>query len=632
MHTNEDLSIFYNVDMLRIMISFYTSLMILKGNKIMNSIPYTGKKIDNSNVFEEEVLKLLKDKRTDIYSNEELTQLIANAESNIDTKYKTVLDLVNSIPANQNHNLSIVKNIMTADGKAKVLTDKTNSFSNVYDDILVEKMEVKHDPRKSIISMSKLILTDRSVMTPLFTVVTDNSITRSDSTLGKLLLEVRISSPLSNFKGYITTGKLENSTGIGFFAEYSYSVDKHKMYIIAYKTTNTPNGVVNFAMIRMDEPGEVLSVYDSRLPLNISITPLIVGNPSITLIGNVDLDVVRFDQSLNKVISFPTQNSDIYGIGDLTSSNGHGPVDCKVNSFTNSNIDLSSITKIIPKYYPGNLGKIQGVTKLPVNDKLKSKLITINVQPSTFDNTTEVVGSHILKSPFGESHFDMFNLLKSIYKFVSMKPYRCFGNIIINNVVIPVIGFVVDNNIGRVTFTISPFFIVPDTLKSINGIDTQYRGLRRPLIVFDTNRTVAHSYESNGFIGDTDGDENRFLSGFDTQRKSYKKTSPYSLSLVDITVEIPDCAGLLKRSNSNLSYRYSGDYNRYNHDFTSHDYDSYPFPGLDRDISDNISELDDIPGLRLDTMILSTADNQLVFCWVDNEDEYIGYSSNANNV
>jgi len=598
----------------------------------MNYVPYTGKKVDTSYVFEEEIHRILKEKNIDILSKEELTQLLDNISGDVNEKHAQILDIVKHLPVNQNHNLSIIKNIMTTDGRTRVMFDKTSSFSNIYNSNTVDKMDVVSDPRKSIISMSKLLQCDRSIMTPLFKVVTDTSIVRKNTsvTFGKLLLEIRISTPLSNFKGYITTGVLESDYGVGFFSEYNHTADLHKMLLIAHKTSTTPEDVIEFSIIRMDIPGEILSIYDTYLPVNISITPLIVGDASITKVGGTDLDVIRLNQSLIENLNLPFDNYDIYGIGDM-SQKGHGPIDCKVNPFTSNNIDYTSISPIFPRYYPGNTGKVKCITKVPLKDKIKSKLITVKLQPSTFDNTTDLPLSHVLRSPFGDSHFDMYNFLMSIYSFVSMKPYRCFGNIILNGIVIPVIGFVSDNNIGRVTFTISPFFIIPDALKSINGIDTQYRGLRRPLIVFDTNRVSPHSYKNNGFIGDTDGIENNFNIGFDTQRKSYKKTSKYRLSFIDITIEIPDCKGVLNSISENIPFRYSGDFNKYNHDFTKHDYDSYPYPAEVRDITDRINELDEIPALRPESLILATADNQFAFVWVDNEDEYFAYSTNVNN-
>jgi len=60
----------------------------------MNYVPYTGKKVDNSYVFQEEILRILKEKKIDIFSNEELTQLIENIKGSIQEKYEFVLNLI----------------------------------------------------------------------------------------------------------------------------------------------------------------------------------------------------------------------------------------------------------------------------------------------------------------------------------------------------------------------------------------------------------------------------------------------------------------------------------------------------------------------------------------------------------
>lgn len=597
----------------------------------MNIVPYTGKKQDLSYVFEEEIQRILKEKNRNIFSKEQFLQLIDSIESNIENKHQLILNTIKDLPSNQKHFSTIVKNILTSDGRSKVLFDKTSNFNNKYDiENMEEEKEVIFDPRKSTITMSKLLRSGNNFMSPLFKVVTDTSITRKNTniTIGKLLLEIRISTPLGNLKGYITSGFLNNKYGIGFFSEYNYSVDTQKMYIIAHKTDSTPDNVVEFSIIRLENEN-ANPQYEDYIPMNISITPLITGEANITDINNTDIDIIRLNQSLIQDSSLPENNSYIYGCGDF-SINGHGPIDCEIKEFDNNNIDFSTITKIIPKYYPGNKGKIQCISPVPIKDKIKSKLLSVRIQPSTFESTTELSDSHILKPPFGKSHFDMYNLLKTIYNFTNMKAYKCIGNIIINGIVIPVIGFVI-NNIGRVTFTISPFFIIPDELKSINGIDNEYRGLRRPLIIFDTNRVVAHTYENNGFIGDIDNENGKFSMGFDSQRKSYKKTAEYSLSLIDIIIEIPDCTGILNGIKENVGFRYSGDFNKYNYDFTKFDSDSYPYPGEERDISDRLNEIDEIPALRPESLILATSDNQYVFVWVDNEEEYFSYSTTVNN-
>lgn len=596
----------------------------------MNIIPYTGKRSDNSYVFEEEIKRILREKNISIsFSPAVLEDLLSEIDINIEEKHKIILDTVNNLPINQNHNLSIVKNIMTMDGRLKNHLDKIGSFSNNYIDNGDIPNIIANDPRKNPITMSKLVKSSNTSMTPLFKVVTDMNIERdySPTSYGKLLLEVRISSPLTTFKGYITSGLLENNYGIGFFSEYNKSVDSRNMFIVAHRTTNTPGNVVEFSIIRPELVSDSVSIYNKYLPLNINITPLIVGEAGITDTTDTRVDIIRINQSLVQSLPFPANYPWIYGVGNL-SHNGHGPIDCVFPEYVSGNLNFSTNRMIKSKYYPGNRNKIGCKLTIPTKRKIRSKLFNIRIQPSSFDDPTEEVGSHIIKPTFGNSHFDMYNLFRSIYDFVDMRPYKCFGNIMINNTVIPVLGFLLDFNLGRVTFTISPYFTIPESLKDIKGIDSEYRGLRVPLIVFDTNINTGYSYKNNGYIGDVDGENNKYMMGFDSNPKSYNnKNASYNLSFIDIVVEIPDCTGLIGKLRLGNAFRYSGDFNKFNYDFTKHDHDSYPYPGENRDISGRIDDLSEIPTLFTDSLVLSTTDKQYAFVWVDNEDELISFSS-----
>ena len=591
--------------------------------------PYTGSTPNNEYVFEEKVKYLLRTKNIGIFSGDQLVNLLSDIDINIEEKHQIILDTIQSLPKNQNHNLSILKNIMTMDGRVLAHFDKTSSFN---DRVVpsVNLSEVLTDPTKNTITMSKLIKSNNTLLTPLFSIATD-TINRKYATVayGKLLLEIRISTPLGNFKGFITSGMLnEGKCGIGFFAEYNKSVDDHKMFIIAHRLLYTPSNIVVISMLRLDYTSGSISVYDQYLPTTIQITPLVHGPTSaIDIRYPNDLNSIKIDQSLTTQIQFPSDYSWIYGIGNLN-TNGHGPIDCSIPFYV-GNPNFSNLTSIIPEYYPGNRGKNTCKTNIPIKSKTKSKLFNLKIQPTNYSTKSEIPGSHVLRSNFGSSNFDMFNLLMNVYQFVDLKPYRCFGNIIMNGIIIPVIGFVLDSNLGRVTFTISPYFTIPSALKNVEGIDSEYRGLRIPLIVFNTNINTAHSYKNNGFIGDVNGESGKFMMGFDTSHKAYTgKNATYELSLVDITIELKDCTGLIGKLKWGAAFRYSGDFNRYNYDFTKHDYDTYPFPGENRDISDKIGNLSEIPSLNPEALVLATSDNKYVFVWVDNLNEYISYSSN----
>lgn len=477
---------------------------------------------------------------------------------------------------------------------------------------------IKQDPTKNTITMSKMIKNSDTDMSRLFKVSMEKVIRDSNKKLGKLLLEMRISSPLNNYKGYITTGFLEDGYGIGFFSEYNRSFDNSSFFIIAHKEDGLDEDVMSISLIRTTYETDE-SIFKEYLPVTIQITPLIVGE-RIFDTGNI-----KIDQSLDRVL-FPESFDFVFGIGDLNSE-GHGPIDCKIKSF----FELDKYSFIKSKYYPGNRYRSEPCLSSTTSGDIGSKLLDLRIEPTSYNNpeTDTVQNSHILKPTFGNSHFDLFNLMMDVYNFDSFKPYRCFGNVIINGVVVPVIGFVLDDKIGRVTFTISPYFKIPANMKNIKGIDTEFRGLKIPLIVFDTNMNSPHNYNPNGLIGDVEGPSYKFNMGYDRSLKAHEGKSPiYDLSLIDITVIIRNCTGNLSGHKIGRSFRYSGNYSKYDYDFTKYDYDSYPYPGDNRDISDRIDKLDEIPSLNPDALVLATADNKFTFVWVDDVNEFISFVNN----
>ena len=206
------------------------------------------------------------------------------------------------------------------------------------------------------------------------------------------------------------------------------------------------------------------------------------------------------------------------------------------------------------------------------------------------------------------------------------------GNIVINNVVVPVIGFNIDNSIGRVSFMISPFFIIPDSMKFIENNPSGK--LRNPTVVFDTNANTSHTFTSGGYIGDVSDknstNSNIFIMGYDINDGTMiaDKRASYNLSMVDISIEIPDCSGLLNQLQWNTPFRYSGDFNRYTYDFTKNDYDTYPFPGVDRDVSDFNGSTSNIPSLTPESIIMCATDDKAPYVWSDSKptDTFIAYS------
>lgn len=607
---------------------------------VVNFTDYSGKIPDGSRfVFEEEIKRLLKAKKIDTITPDDLLELVSTVEGDVNLKHQILIDIIKNISNNQLHDLSIVKNIMTMDGRLVahndklVLTEGVNNLGIASSDIdghvtgLSFTNNFKplfNDPGKNAVTISKIITNCvDDEMIPIFTINTKPCKRKSyiqNSDIGKLLLEVRISTPLMNFKGFITTGLLENVYGVGFFAEYCTSVDPDKFIIKAFYL----NGIVSFYIIKKKTNELSDNIYNNAIPLTINVSPLIVNG--LTIEQSIPLKIERSNLTSIEI-----------GTGDLT-SNGHGPIDCITDS------DNVTIVKYLKsEYYRGNKD-LTCATSAPVKSKVQSKYFNIKVQPTSFGITPSVeIGSHALRSTFGNSNFDMLNLLKEIYNFVEMKQYKCFGNIVLNNVIIPVIGFVVDRALGRVSFTISPYFIIPtEKMFKDESIQNPKIGLilRDPKIVFETNINKSISYSSGGFIGDIDsknlnGDphasrDGLFIMGTDSVNTVVDcRTAKYTLSLVDITIELEDSSGLINNLKWNKPFRYSGDFNRYNHDFTKSDFDSYPYPGLDRDISDNIGEVGNIPSLTPENLVICTSDDKTPLVWSDNTEEYISYSNNS---
>ena len=616
-----------------------------------NYTNYSGKTASGAPVFEENVKDLLQNKKitTSIISPDNLNNFISSVEASVDAESATLEAYTKSIPYGQAYDLGIVKDIMSEDGRLLMHNDK-NSLSennkilaNIVQSSITSPLEsesyaqyaqpVYNDPSKNNITCSKIVQSCvGDNMFPIFTVNTVNCIRKHNipnNQLGKLLLEVRISTPLLNFKGYITTGIIDGAYGIGFLADYCKSVDKNTFTIKAYM--DSTGTVVTFYIVKTKK-SITSTVYDTMIPTTINISPLICE--SISLIQSIPLQVST--ASLTTVL---------VGSGDLT-NNGHGPIDCILNS------DNTVLNYIKSKYYRGNRD-LTCLTSFPVKSRNTSKYFNLKLQPLSFGDPTPstVSGSQVLKPTFGSNHFDMFNLLKQIYDFTDMKIYKCFGNIMLNNIIIPVVGFKLDKSSGRTSFMISPYFIIPDSMKFIDtgNCEMQSLGLRNPTIEFNTNVNNAYSFENHGYIGDVDYSTNQymygmmhgtptvfpsksniFIMGYDNYSRAYtEKRANYTLSLIDINIEIPDCSGLLNQIQWNTPFRYSGDFNKFTYDFKKNDYDLYPFPGTDRNISDYSGAIVNVPSLVAENIVIVGSDDSIPYVWSDDKpaDTYIAYSN-----
>lgn len=92
---------------------------------------YSGLNPDTGNlVFEEEILKILREKNIEIISKKELKNLIEFIENNVYIDYKHTLEIIQSIPTNQKFSISLIKNLLTSEGRLFVHNKKTSDFNS----------------------------------------------------------------------------------------------------------------------------------------------------------------------------------------------------------------------------------------------------------------------------------------------------------------------------------------------------------------------------------------------------------------------------------------------------------------------------------------------------------------------
>jgi len=581
-------------------------------------------------VFEEKIKDLLMKYTVDSVSFDEFLKLVKTSKLHAEFLYNELLKLIKSIPDGRLHDLSLVKNILTMDGRLLVHNEKNklNPISivdqviNLNDPLNFENYftKIQNDPSKNSVTCSKLLQNcENDEMIPIFSINPINCKRKNNinyNHIGKLLLEVRISTPLSNFKGFITTGILDDSYGVGFFSEYSKSLDSDKFMIFCKREyfINGYDNIYTFYIKRIKNTQVTPSKYTELLPFTINISPIIGDN--LEIIQNIPLKTIIHTNDIN-----------IIGCGDLNHE-GHGPVDCRVNPTT-----FEVIEYIKSKYYANN-SESKCITTSPAN-KSQSRFLNLRIEPTLLGSSRDIeVGSDTLSPTFRNNHFDMYNLLQSIYKFQNLKYYNCFGNIIINDSIIPVIGFKLDSSLGRVSFTISPYYKISNV--KLNDVDVLNVGKRTPTIVFDTNVNLALTKKNSGFIGDVKPcnnipDSNPVIVGVDDKSNSYSdKSIGYKLSMVNITIEINDSNAMSTKHKWGERFRYSGDFNKYNHDFSKNDFDSYPFPGDFRGnnvVNTNI--INSIPSLTPENLVICATDDKVEFTWAADETDHMIYSSSS---
>jgi len=605
---------------------------------ITNSNNYAGYKNNGTLVFEEAVKELLSLKDVDTISPDDLMNCINSSLGEVREKHEYLLELLDNMPSSLSKNFyAVVKNVMTTSSRLMVHKDKVaetsfiaeNKVCEFTDSVYDHVQNLKNDPRKNIITGSYIIRTNavysHNYWKKVFTCELGEKLVRDPRksplspetvNIGKLLLEVRISTPLMSMKGYITTGYLEDRYGIGFMAEYIKSVDDCNTLIHASMTTP---GFVDFYITRQAMTITVDDVYDNIIPMNIEITPLITGVGGVTL-----------HQSLSAPGLTEVAGGNIIGCGNL-STNGYGPIDVKPGY-------TDKIVK--PKYYKGNDNTIKCITNIPAQDRITSKLLNLKIQPDSYVSNNELPGSHVIRTDFGNHNFDLYNLMREVYNFVDERTYNCHGNIVIGAITIPVIGFVLSKDQGNIVhFIISPYFEVVSQMAiptGGNGGD----GYRKPYVTFKTGSSEPTRIREDGYIGDIKDTTPHYIYGsselsdlirpgsIDANFYNHRRdvTRRYALSLIDIAIEINDASGLLNKAKWGVPFRYSGSFNRYDFTATKGDFDNYPYPKYG-DIIDGNVVTEEIPGINPEAMIICGVDG-VPIVYEEEQETFISYSNN----
>ncbi len=570
------------------------------------------------NVFEEEIDRLLDQKQESFVSPDDIGLLVEQTLSSVAEMYEELKGIIDDLPKGKDKKLSVGKSAFTMESRKLVHDEKTSLINSWnYLEVGDGPSPIGNDYGKNSISCSKLISTCKNdEIIPLLRVkplTMDRESKYPNSDIGKFLLEVRLSTVDMNFKGLITTGFLDDGYGVGFYAEYLSSSDPK--YLIQAHRLDDGDILISMFKRKLDSND---IVYDNITPINLDVSPLILE--SFDILPEFDGKMITDNSpDSGEPKRTPSQNLRLIGSGDL-SDNGHGPIDCVVD-------DTHNIVKTIsPRYYTdGRESTCKTSIKSPDE---KMKLSHLRLFPNTFYSETpsEEVGSHILKGGFGGNNFCMYELLTSVYNLSNRKSYICSGQVCINGLIIPVVGFKLINESGRVRFNISPFFKIPEDLIVINS-EVSTKGLRKPYITFDSNRILPLDDDPGGFIGDTGGEDGKFTLGYDDSNRSRVLTKPtkYELSFVNILIELTHETEFVKKVSNDDLIRYSGNYNKYDYDFSVHDHDNFPYPQTDRDLN-NLDDLDKIPSLIKEPPIIMGADGDLT-TWVDNPDEYMTYSS-----
>jgi len=549
---------------------------------------YEGLQDNGSYVFEEEVKLRLKNLELSIPSSDSIIDDLNDIKKYTKDKHEELLTLLSNFPKSKLHVKRIIKEGLTASSRLYIHDAKLNSdfeFKNASSGIM------KTNDSSAIITGGRFVFASDTKIYDLFD-VTKNS-----------TFKLTISTPMSTFKGIVSVG-ITNGQYLSqvFFADSNECMIKVPFKIYAYfkKYEADPSRITIGVSYNTTPTLDNESVtYSSILPLYYEIQPIF---------GRVTGLHLSFDNSKQIIYR---EELNLIGMGDLTNC-GHGPID----------IDYITEKSISPQYYRSGYTD-EAITDLKkYRSNTNSKVLRFKVVPQ--DMNSEIPDSHVLRATFGNSNFDIYNLMKSIYDFSTDIYYKCTGIIVIDGNIIPVIGFKLSHSLGKVSFKISETYKLKVKTLNINNELTQ--GKIQPNIDFRTNIKSPVSLDSDGMFGDV----NINAIGKSFLHRNYRNSLEYNLSLVDINIILEDSGSLLSKfgNRKGANFRYSGDFDRYNYNFNMHDHDSYPYPGSDRDINGNLNAYVEIPSLNPEALTLSDIDSDGYLTWTDDEEDFITFTSN----
>lgn len=548
---------------------------------------YDGLQDDGSRVFEDEVKARLKNLELSIPSSDSIIEELNSIKKYTKDKHEELLALLNNFPKSKMHVRRVIKEGLTASQRLYIHNSKLNSSDSFKHS---QSGSMKSNDASSVITGGRFIFSSDVKIYDLFDLEAGTT------------AELTISTPMGTFKGLTSVSTENGNIRQIFFSDSNECILDVPFKIYAYMKIlggNPANITIGVSYDSQKTLSNDNVTYAAILPLYYEIKPIY---------GQVKNLYLSFDNG--KQLSY-RDSINLYGLGDLSNC-GHGPID----------LDVATGEVYSPNYYKS------GYTGECITDfkryrkNTNSKVLRFKLTPQ--DSGSELPNSHILKPTFGNSNFDMYNLMMNIYDFSQDVNYKCTGIIVINSKIIPVVGFKLNHASGKVSFKISETYKFK--IKNTNAREGIECGKVKPNVDFRTNIKAPVTLEPYGFIGDVTSNG----IGASNLHRNYNVNLEYDLSLVDINIFLDDSGSLLSKFGNikGSNFRYSGDFDRYNYNFNKHDHDSYPYPGNKRDINDNLNAYVEIPSLNPEALTLSDVDANEYLTWTDDEDDFITFTSN----